>query len=255
MQTRREVRHLPRALLFLCASCSNPARVATECIDPPGAAATSADTRAAFSKLGTHGIDVSHHNGPIAWRSLTDAGLTYSFMKATEGTRYVDPGFREHWSAAKKCGVLRGAYHFFDPASDAREQARHFSRVLLEDPGELPPTIDVERGFGDSRRACEELEADLQLILDEADRALGTRAMIYSGHAFWLSSMCNSQHFNDRPLWIAHYGTAEPQLFGGWKNWHFWQYTDHFHTRKTAIDLDRAANHSAQMLSRKALQQ
>jgi lysozyme len=28
------------------------------------------------------------------------------------------------------------------------------------------------------------------------------------------------------PLWVAHYGVAEPNLPAGWPEWAFWQHTD-----------------------------
>lgn len=45
------------------------------------------------------GIDVSHHNGKIAWQKVPNVEFVY--VKATEGATYVDPMFRLNIKGAK----------------------------------------------------------------------------------------------------------------------------------------------------------
>lgn len=212
---------------------------APACADMPGAPHPE-DALAAFAQSGPHGIDVSHHNGPVAWRALKEAGLSYAFIKASEGTKVTDPAFAQHWAAAKACGIQRGAYHFLHPEEAPEAQARRFLGVLGSDPGELPPVLDVERGAAQGKAACEALEAQVRGFIEPVERALGVKVMIYSGHAFWIENLCDSRAFSSRPLWVAHYGTEAPKLFGGWSAWDYWQYTDHFRLARTDLDLDRA---------------
>src|SRR5215831_10697695 len=59
------------------------------------------------------GIDVSHHQGHIAWTKLPRQGVDFAYIKATEGSDHVDKRFSINWRAAHAAGVRRGAYHFF----------------------------------------------------------------------------------------------------------------------------------------------
>lgn len=70
-------------------------------------------------------IDVSHHNGAIDWPSVAGAGIALAFIKATQGTGFVDPAFARNRAAAVEAGVLVVPYHFLDSA-DPDDQADHF---------------------------------------------------------------------------------------------------------------------------------
>src|SRR3954470_16000189 len=61
----------------------------------------------------SQGIDVSHHQGHIAWAKLPRQGVDFAYIKATEGADYVDRRFSINWRAAHAVGIRRGAYHFF----------------------------------------------------------------------------------------------------------------------------------------------
>lgn len=87
-------------------------------------------------------IDVSHHNGAIDWPAVAGAGVGLAFIKATQGTGFVDPAFERNRGAAAKAGVLVVPYHFLDTA-DPDDQADHFLDVSgLADRG--PAMIDWE---------------------------------------------------------------------------------------------------------------
>ena len=60
-----------------------------------------------------HGTDVSKYQTSIAWSDAKAAGISFAFIKATEGGDRVDDNFAENWQRAKAAGVPRGAYHFF----------------------------------------------------------------------------------------------------------------------------------------------
>ena len=46
------------------------------------------------------GIDASHHQGAIDWRAVAGDGITFAYLKATEGTSYTDPTFAQHRAEA-----------------------------------------------------------------------------------------------------------------------------------------------------------
>ena len=164
------------------------------------------------------GIDVSHFQGTIDWKAVEGAGIRFTFIKATQGTRWVDPRFKANWTEVAKTGIRRGAYHFLDPDVDGTAQARHFlDTVTLED-GDLLPVVDVETKGPD-------LVANLEKFLAEIRRQTRLEAMIYVSPAFW------NEHVKDartepwpNPLWIAEYGVSEPRAAIGLGPWQVWQY-------------------------------
>lgn len=88
-------------------------------------------------------IDVSHHNGAIDWPQVAASGIALSFVKATQGERFVDPAFARNRAAAAAVGVLVVPYHFLDGAGDPLAQAAHFLAVTGLASGE-PAMIDWE---------------------------------------------------------------------------------------------------------------
>ncbi len=251
----------PAAVLTLTVACPSPpsAPTTTHAVSPapkPVQTATSAASIAptvcanqrgsstALSlgpaePLHAPGIDVSHFNGPVPWLTLSQAGLTYAFAKATEGLDYTDPRFAQNWAAMRACGIPRGAYHFLVPKDDPVAQAEHFLSVLDDDLGELPLVVDVERGARDAVHPCAELQSTLRIFLQTLEAKTKHAVMIYTGRSFWKTRMCDDQEFSSRPLWVARYSKAQPQLFGGWKRWDFWQYSQEGEVGGSRADLDR----------------
>jgi lysozyme len=105
-------------------------------------------------------IDVSHHNGAIDWPAVAGTGIVLAFLKATQGTAFVDPAFARNRRAAAQAGVLIAPYHFLD-AADPERQAAHFLAVADLDAGS-PVMIDWESAaparavvaFGQALAAC-----------------------------------------------------------------------------------------------------
>jgi lysozyme len=87
-------------------------------------------------------IDVSHHNGAIDWPAVADAGIALAFVKATQGSRFVDPTFECNRTAAAAAGVLVVPYHFID-GTDPEQQAEHLIDVAGLTCG-APAMIDWE---------------------------------------------------------------------------------------------------------------
>lgn len=167
------------------------------------------------------GIDVSHWRGTIDWSAVAADGVEFAFVKATEGGDYTDPRFAENWAASKRAGVVRGAYHFFRPQTDAAAQAAHFLRTVQLAPGDLPPVLDVEVTDG---RSAESIAAGVRTWLQEVERATGRRPIIYTRASFWTAQMGGG--FGAYPLWVAHYGVSAPNIPAGWSRWTFWQHSD-----------------------------
>ena len=166
-----------------------------------------------------HGIDVSHYSGEIDWERVSAAGYSFVYVKATEGVDSADPLFLEHWQTLGELGIPRGAYHFYVTEDDPKEQARFFLGHVEHRPGDLPPVVDVEvLGHGTKPG----LPGRLRRFLELVELELGVTPIIYTSPSFWNAHLDPS--FGCYPLWLAEYGTSEPQLPHGWTSWLMWQF-------------------------------
>ena len=59
-----------------------------------------------------HGIDISRWQGDIDWFSARRGGVSFAFIKATEGGDFIDPRFLDNFDAARRAGVPRLAWLF-----------------------------------------------------------------------------------------------------------------------------------------------
>ena len=145
------------------------------------------------------GIDVSNHNGTIAWEKVKAAGAGFAHAKATEGLSYFDPYFFGNRGGARKQGIPFGAYHFGHPELDPIAQAHFFaSKVGRLRPGDLRPALDLEMGTGS-------LTVWAGRFLSETERLLGVRPILYSYSSF-IRSHLDLKALAGYPLWLADYG-------------------------------------------------
>ena len=100
------------------------------------------------AKYELDGIDVSHYQGDIDWGKIEKQGIDFAFIKATEGSSYVDQCFERNWNEAGQTSIMLGVYHFFSFDSEGKPQAEHFINTVGNLQGKLAPVIDVEY-YGD----------------------------------------------------------------------------------------------------------
>ena len=170
-----------------------------------------------------HGIDISHYQGTIDWNKLTQAreGLfpvRFIFMKATEGGDFSDRMFAANFDSAAVHGFVRGAYHFYNPKTDAHRQADFFIKNVRLKAGDLPPVLDIEK----KTRDIEKLQTDLKVWLRRIEDHYGVKPIIYASYKF-KQRYLNDSIFNTYPYWIAHYYVDSVRYQG---KWNFWQHTD-----------------------------
>ena len=176
------------------------------------------------SRYTIHGLDLSHHQGRVDWDALAYHHnplfpLRFVFIKATEGCDLADEAFDANFQSARDHGLIRGAYHYFNPQSDARRQADFFIQHVALQPGDLPPVLDVEeRG----RLSNEELQQRVLLWLNQVETHYKVTPMLYTGYKF-RTKYLNDTLFNRYPFWIAHYYVDSVSYQGPWQ---FWQHTD-----------------------------
>jgi lysozyme len=180
------------------------------------------------------GIDASYWQSEIEWPSVRASGQRFAFFKATEGLGYTDPTFEDNWHRARDVGLLRGAYCFFHPNQDAKQQAARFINAIrnLNDDGELPCSLDLEVTDAVSKP---KILAGVKLWLDDVEQAFGRRPMIYSGVSFLETSLIEASGgppawSQDHPLWLGWFPRQyspgmNPLMPRGWPAWTFWQYS------------------------------
>lgn len=166
-----------------------------------------------------HGIDVSAYQGRIDWQEVATHNVRFAFIKASEGITLRDARFRRNWDAARKAGVYRGAYHYFQPNYDGTQQANLFTRTVPLQPGDLPPVLDVEHAeFHDVAYMRRNVATWLRLV----ERHYGVRPILYSNYSFYKRYLAG--HFDKYPLWLAHYEVSQPSLPR--EKWIIWQHSD-----------------------------
>ncbi|OOM10665.1 GH25 family lysozyme [Clostridium saccharobutylicum] len=94
------------------------------------------------------GIDISHYNGDINFTKVKSAGIQCVYIKATEGTTYVDNYLETHYNGAKSAGLKTGFYHFLVGTSAPETQAQNFYNHIKDKQSDLKPVLDIEKyGF------------------------------------------------------------------------------------------------------------
>jgi len=100
------------------------------------------------SKSKFKGIDISHYNGDIDFTKVKAAGIQLVYIKATEGTTYVDNYLGTNYNGAKSAGLKTGFYHFLVGTSSPETQADNFYKNIKNKQSDLKPMLDVEsNGF------------------------------------------------------------------------------------------------------------
>ncbi len=173
------------------------------------------------------GIDVSHFQLDVDWAAVCASGIDFCFIKATEGASHADERFERNWRASADAGIVRGAYHLFQPADPVTSQANLFLRTIAQAPaGDLPPVLDLE----DPARWADIPRADRAPLavewLQTVEQSLSATPVVYLSPAFATEVLGNSPLLARFPVWLADYTCAPaPSIPKPWNAWTFWQHT------------------------------
>ena len=162
---------------------------------------------------------MSKHQGTINWEELKkNPHIKYVYIKATEGSDYVDPRYKENIRNARKYGFKVGSYHFLTNRSSARAQFQNFVRNANRDEQDLLPIIDVEVC---KQWSSQQLRDSLKVFADLLEDYYGCKPMIYTSERFFTKHL--GRAFAEYPLFIAKYNSNQPNI--GYK-WILWQFSD-----------------------------
>jgi GH25 family lysozyme M1 (1,4-beta-N-acetylmuramidase) len=195
----------------------------------------------------TVGIDVSHYQGSINWTSVRSAGTQFTFIKATEGTGFIDSRFSANYIAATRAGMVRGAYHFARPDRSAGAVQADFlfrhGGGWSADNRTLPAAVDLEYNpygatcYGLTQARMRSWITD---FLNRYHSRTGRYAVIYTTTDWWKTCTGNYAGFASRhPLWIARYASRVGTLPAGWGFYTFWQYSQRGSVSGVSSSVDR----------------
>jgi lysozyme len=197
--------------------------------------------RALAAGYDVRGVDVSGHQGRIDWPVLAAQDLDFAYVKATEGSAFVDARFTENLAGARDAGLLVGAYHFFSFESPGRTQAEHVIATVPADADLLPVTIDLEH-YGEFHRDPPEpavVQAELRDLADALREHYGVEPVVYATRAAYDQYLVGQ--LPDSPIWIRSVYLPPPGHAD--REWTFWQYShrdrlDGYDGRESFIDLN-----------------
>lgn len=169
--------------------------------------------------------DVSFWQGDIDWdamRAKTDTVIIRAGQNVWE-----DIQFKRNWAEAKKRGMLRAPYYFYDDRVSPGAQADKWHSLLKDDPPEMEAITDWENTFGGQFTGLRNVVAMMERM-----EAYGYKSAIYTGY-FWFRSnsnaVANASHYaylKLRPLHLAWYTSIASQVLipAPWPELWMWQF-------------------------------
>ena len=134
------------------------------------------------------GIDVASYQST----TYSTSGLGFVFVKATEGTGYVNPKHAGQVAHARAAGLVVGHYHFVRPG-ELTAQAAYFLRHAAARAGDLLALDWEDSGVSNADKD--------NWIRRVQSSAPGHRVLLYCNRDFWLNRDHTS--FCGDGLWIA----------------------------------------------------
>ena len=139
-----------------------------------------------------YGFDVSHYQENVQWERVKAAGMEFVFVQTSQYDR-VNPWFTRHWANSK--GTLaRGPYHFCRQNTAPQKQVDVFLKALGDDPGELPPVLDIEDTTATDPAGYLKTS---RFWLEQVEKKLNRRPIIYTAAWYWNAS---GPHWTGPPI-------------------------------------------------------
>ncbi len=174
-----------------------------------------------------NGVDVASHQQGINFAAVP---ADFAIIKATGGTRYINPECDRQYQSAKKSGKLLGVYHYANEAycpGTAEQEAQFFLDNIKGYIGEAVLILDWESSNkGDVGWA--------KRWLDYVYAKTGVKSLFYTYTGVLISYNFSPIANADYGLWVANYGTdaaisgyrqPNPPASPYWKSTVMYQYS------------------------------
>lgn len=206
-------------------------------------------------KWGTdiYGIDVSNHQKDIDWDNLEFYAdslgkvtgnlksspflqpVLFAFVKSTEGADWVAHTYERNFAEAKRCGIVRGAYHFLR-LSDIDGQIKNFIDHTVLEPGDLPPVLDMELDNRVMRKYTDKAVEYAHKWLQAMEKHYGVKPMLYTYDSYY-NSYLKGKGLEKYDFFIARYN---PDVMPRVPHLEIWQFSEKGNSGgiKSKVDLD-----------------
>jgi lysozyme len=184
------------------------------------------------------GVDVSVYQKVVNWPQAKAGGISFAYVKASEGIASRDPAYVRNTTGANAAGLNTGAYHFFLPTQNPVSQAQNFAAAIKGQTHTLPPAVDVETAAPGLSKSA--FAAALSTMLAEVQKLTGQKPVIYTSPGFWSSYVANPQLESQYGLWQAQWGAKAPSQVGVFDTgtWQFQNAAQNVPGFSTPVDLD-----------------
>ena len=182
---------------------------------------------------------MSHHNGSVNWAQLKNEGITFAYIKSTEGISHVDRNYKENYSDAKQADIKAGAYHFYTFGLDGKMQAQHFISNTNVESADLIPAIDVEHSpvnrYSNDKDYIKKVTDELVKLESEMFDHYGVRPIIYTNKDCYKLYIKNN--FPNNFIWMSDLHNEPDTKDNDWVIWQF-SHTGNINGIKGDIDLN-----------------
>lgn len=204
-------------------------------IRPPIDVSVGTDGHTGAAAEPIRGFDVSHYQGRIDWSTVARGPYRYVLIKATQGTRHIDPRLQENAAGAKQNNIAHGFYHFYDPSADPAAQAKHFIDTVRPFNAPFRPILDVEIA---QKQSVSTIREGVSTWLREVEKAFGCEPTLYTYASFWDTHF--RVGFDSYRFWLADYA-PKPNPPKSRPRWLLWQYSQNGRVPgvPSLVDLDQ----------------
>ncbi|WP_329758879.1 GH25 family lysozyme [Allisonella histaminiformans] len=174
------------------------------------------------------GIDVSHNNEKVDWKSVKRAGFTFAMIRVGYGKGNIDREFYNNVNGALSHGLKIGIYHYSYALStaDAKKEAS-FIVSTLKQCGLTPKKLigvyyDMEDADGYKSKhgmPSKQVITNICSVVINALWKAGYTAGIYANND-WLDNHIDMSQLGGCALWLAQPGATKPR-----RKCNIWQYT------------------------------
>lgn len=170
--------------------------------------------------------DVSFYQGAINWDVYKTQTIAV-IIRAGQNL-WIDTQFTRNWSEAKRVGLKRGVYYFYDDRVSPQRQADILIALIKNDLPELEVVADWENSYGGPYGGL----SNVIIFLARIKAALpSVKLAIYTGYYWFKDHSSAGADYNyivnqDVKLWLAWY-TSNPsyvQIPAPWTRLTHWQF-------------------------------
>lgn len=189
-----------------------------------------------------NGIDVSEWQEIIDFKKVKEDEIDVVYIKASQGTDYIDPYFERNYKNAKDNGLKIGVYHFLTARTieEAREEADFFAAVISKKEFDCKLAMDFEV-FGKLNKI--KINEISKAFLERLEEKTKKELVIYTDVSNAIN-IFDEELARKYPIWIAEYGVLEPSNNEKWETWVGFQYADNGRIRgiRGYVDKDMFTN-------------